>query len=113
MTADMKYDGGKMFASLPFLDFPDAIQELIKVSTFGANKYARHSWKVVPNAMMRYEDALARHFLSQFIEDKDAESGISHKAHLAWNALATLQMSIEDRRRLALETFGDLDANKP
>lgn len=109
----MKFDGGKGFASLPFLDFPDAIQELVKVSTFGANKYARHSWKTVPDASMRYEDALARHFLSQFIESKDSESGISHKAHLAWNALATLQMAIEAEREIAVETFGELDAYRP
>lgn len=96
----MKFDGGKQFASLPFLDFPDAMQELVKVSTFGANKYARHSWKTVPEAAMRYEDALARHFLKQYYEPLDDESGLAHKAHLAWNALATLQMAIEEARAL-------------
>lgn len=109
---DMKFDGGKLYASLPFLDFPDAIQELIKVSTFGANKYARHSWKDVSQADMRYEDALARHFLSQYFEAKDSESGISHKAHLAWNALATLQMQIDKEKKefneFATSTFGVL-----
>lgn len=108
----MKFDGGKDFASLPFIDFPDAIRELVRVSTFGANKYARHSWKTVPDAAMRYEDALARHFLAQFVEDKDPESGISHKAHLAWNALATLQMAIEEEKKefeeFATSTFGEL-----
>ena len=106
----MKFDGGKLYASLPFLDFPDALQELVKVSTFGANKYARHSWKDVPDNLMRYEDALARHFLAQYFEDKDAESGISHKAHLAWNALATLQLSIDKRLEdeFITTTFGEL-----
>lgn len=97
MSGGMKFDGGKLYASLPFLDFPDALQELVKVSTFGANKYARHSWKDVPDNLMRYEDALARHFLAQYFEDKDTESGISHKAHLAWNALATLQILKEQK----------------
>lgn len=113
MSGGMKFDGGKAYASLPFLDFPDAIQELVKVSTFGANKYARHSWKGVDNAAMRYEDALARHFLASYFETLDPESGIAHKAHLAWNALATLQMAIERERQLAVETFGELDAYRP
>ena len=94
---DMKYDGGKNLAAIPFQDFPDAIEELVKVCTFGANKYERSSWKTVPNAATRYEDALGRHFLAQYKEDLDPESELYHKAHLAWNALATLQLMIEQR----------------
>jgi hypothetical protein len=96
---DMKYDGGKNLAAIPFQDFPDAINELVKVCTFGARKYARSSWKDVSEAEVRYEDALARHFLSQYVEAKDQESELYHKAHLAWNALATLQMMIKKDRQ--------------
>lgn len=95
---DMKYDGGKNLAAIPFQDFPDAINELVKVCSFGARKYERSSWKGVPNAEVRYEDALARHFLSSYVEEKDSESALYHKAHLAWNALATLQLLIERRK---------------
>lgn len=94
MTKDMKFDGGKALAAIPFQDFPLAIQELVKVCTFGAQKYERSSWQDVPNADVRYEDALARHFLAQYMEDVDPESGLYHKAHLAWNALATLEMEL-------------------
>lgn len=94
MTKDMKFDGGKALAAIPFQDFPLAIQELVKVCTFGAKKYDRSSWRDVPNADVRYEDALARHFLAQYMEDVDPESGLYHKAHLAWNALATLEMEL-------------------
>ena len=98
---DMKYDGGKPLAAIPFEDFNDAIKELIRVCTFGANKYARSSWKNVENAERRYKDAMARHFIDQFVEDKDEESGLYHKAHLAWNALAVLQLEIERKRNSA------------
>jgi hypothetical protein len=96
MTKDMKFDGGKALAAIPFQDFPLAIQELVKVCTFGAQKYDRSSWQDVANAEVRYEDALARHFLAQYIEDVDPESGLYHKAHLAWNALATLEMALRE-----------------
>jgi len=99
MTKDMKFDNGKMLAAIPFQDFPDAIEELVNVCTFGANKYERSSWKTVPNARGRYEDALGRHFLAQYREDLDPESKLYHKAHLAWNALATLQLEIEQQRK--------------
>ena len=94
----MKYDGGKELAAIPFQDFNDALMEMIRVCTFGARKYARSSWKDVPDAATRYEDALARHFMAQYREDRDTESGLYHKAHLAWNALATLQLEIEKQR---------------
>jgi hypothetical protein len=94
MTKDMKFDGGKVLAAIPFQDFPLAIRELVQVCTFGAQKYDRSSWSTVPNAEVRYEDALARHFLAQYTENLDQESGLYHKAHLAWNALATLEMEL-------------------
>ena len=99
MTTDMKFDSGKNLAAIPFQDFPDAIDELVKVCTFGANKYARASWKPVSNAAERYEDALGRHFLAQYREDIDPESKLYHKAHLAWNALATLQLEMEKEKQ--------------
>lgn len=91
----MKFDKGKARASLPFKDFPLALQELAKVSTMGANKYTAHSWKTVSNAEERYEDAFCRHFIQHWNEDVDTESGFSHLAHVAWNALALLQLELE------------------
>jgi hypothetical protein len=94
-NADMKYDGGKLKAAIPFQDFPDSLQELVAVCTMGANKYARHSWQQVDNKEERYKDAFARHFFASFREDLDPESGYDHLAHVAWNALALLQMKLE------------------
>lgn len=93
---DMKYDQGKLLANIPFEDFPDAIQELIKVCTFGAQKYERSSWKTVSNGRIRYNDARARHFLAT---GNDSESNIDHLAHEAWNCLALLQLKIESNRK--------------
>lgn len=94
----MKYDKGKPMAAILYQDFPDAMRALVGVSTFGANKYARHSWKTVPNALERYDDAMCRHVMDAFVEFADPESKIAHRAHIAWNALATLQMLIEEER---------------
>ena len=101
---DMKFDQGKLLAAIPFEDFPDAIKELIKVCTFGAQKYARSSWKDVPNGMQRYNDARARHFIDVKLgitseKETDEESNIDHLAHEAWNCLALLQLKIEQRKR--------------
>lgn len=92
---EFKADAGKLLAAIPFQDFPDAFRELLKVCTFGAEKYERSSWKHVPDKEVRYADARARHFVSSFHETVDSESRISHLAHEAWNCLALLQLEIE------------------
>jgi hypothetical protein len=93
-----KHDNGKPLAALPFSDFPDAIKALVDVATFGANKYSPSGWKTVPNGVSRYENAMARHFLASFTEQSDSETDISHLAHLAWNALALLQLKLEETK---------------
>ena len=62
----------------------DAVEEIVKVMDFGANKYARDNWKHVEGADTRYLAAAFRH-LSAYAqnEDVDAETGISHLAHAA------------------------------
>ena len=92
----MKYDGGKIGANMIFEYFADALWEVAKVADMGAKKYARASWKTVPNGYERYSDAKARHFLANAKgEDYDEESGLLHQAHEAWNTLALLQMKLE------------------
>lgn len=98
----MKYDKGKLQAGILFEDFPLALKEVMNVATFGAQKYARSSWKTVPNARQRYGDALVRHQIEMNLEDKDPESNILHLAHFAWNALALLQLKIEEDKKNAL-----------
>lgn len=59
-----------------------AIDELAKVLTFGAKKYAPNSWQAVENGLERYRAALLRHtFAIQRGELIDEESGLQHSAH--------------------------------
>ena len=60
-VAGMKFDAGKPMAGLMVSDFANALLAVSEVSTFGAKKYAPHSWATVPNARERYNDALYRH----------------------------------------------------
>ena len=91
----MKYDKGKPLANILFEDFPHALSAVIDIATYGAEKYARNSWKTVPNAHQRYSDAMVRHELYRGMgENLDAESGLKHLAHMAWNVLAILELEI-------------------
>ena len=94
-AAGMKFDAGKPMAGLMVSDFANALLAVSEVSTFGAKKYAPHSWATVPNARERYSDALYRHlFLAAAGEAQDQESKLLHAAHVAWNALALLELEI-------------------
>jgi hypothetical protein len=75
----LKYDQDKpRYDLIP----PYAIDDLAKVLTFGAEKYAPNSWRNVENALERYRAALLRHtFAIQRGELIDEESGLPHSAH--------------------------------
>lgn len=74
-----KFDGGKLeYGLLP----PLALEEVVKVLTFGAQKYDRDNWQKVPDSKRRYFDALQRHVWAwKRGEQLDPESGIHHLAH--------------------------------
>lgn len=92
-----KADKGKIRAALILQDFPKALQAIATVATFGANKYAAHSWQDVPDAHVRYEDAMTRHWLAYCAgEEFDPESGLPHFAHFAWGALAILELEMRN-----------------
>lgn len=78
-TIGLKYDGEKpRMALLPF----EALEEIAKILTFGAKKYAPNNWQYVDNAMERYENALLRHLAAIHKgEEFDTESGLSHYGH--------------------------------
>ena len=78
-TAGRKFDGGKLeYGLLP----PLALEETVKVLTFGAQKYERDNWQKVPDSKRRYFDALQRHVWAwKKGEQIDQESGIHHLAH--------------------------------
>ena len=93
-TGAIKYDGGKAPIYRGAISyFPRAIEAVAAVSAFGANKYAWGGWRSVDNGVDRYSDAMVRHLASIAKgEDVDPDSGHSHLAHVAWNALAVLEL---------------------
>ena len=75
----IKFDTGKLrYGLIP----PLAQAEMVKVLTFGAEKYEPDNWKKVPESKTRYFDALERHVWAwKTGEQTDPESGIHHLAH--------------------------------
>jgi hypothetical protein len=78
-TAGRKFDSGKLrYGLIP----PLALAEMVKVLTFGAQKYEPDNWKYVTDSKNRYFDALERHIWAYKMgEQFDPESGIHHLAH--------------------------------
>lgn len=89
----IKYDTGKPRIFETIEDFQEPLMEVAKVWTFGADKYGKHNWAYVDNAIDRYSNALLRHMLQG--DTIDDESGLLHASHVAWNALARLHFIIE------------------
>lgn len=79
LVKGMKYDQDKpRYDLLP----ANAIDDLAKILTFGAKKYAPNSWQHVEDGLERYRAALLRHtFAIQRGELIDPESGLPHSAH--------------------------------
>lgn len=95
-----KIDAGKIRAGLTILGFARALTEVSRVGTFGAAKYTPDGWVSVPDGEARYTDAMMRHLLAEAAgEALDAESGLRHAAHAAWNALARLDLAIRRAER--------------
>lgn len=98
-----KLDAGKPCASRGVIGyFPRAIEAVATVSTFGASKYTWGGWRKVPDGVARYSDAMVRHQLKESKgEVLDGDSGLSHAAHLAWNALARLELMLIEEEKLS------------
>lgn len=91
----VKYDAGKPRYGLVLGGFPRALERVVQVGTFGANKYSDDGWLSVDDGHARYTDALLRHhFAEAGGEELDRESGMLHAAHRAWNALAVLELKL-------------------
>lgn len=78
-------------------DFKEAIEEFAKVCEMGANKYGRNNWKKGGRKNVII-DSLGRHFIKLASGTEfDDESGLEHAAHIAWNALAYIQLKKEGK----------------
>jgi len=97
-----KMDSGKPLAGV-LADFSMALEGVAQVGTFGAKKYSRGGWLEVPDGEVRYTDAMWRHLLAESQDRYDEDSGLLHAAHLAWNALARLELALRREARACAE----------
>jgi hypothetical protein len=93
--AGAKLDAGKPLPALVLGGFASALEAVTAVGTYGAKKYSPNGWMEVPNGVERYTEAMLRHWLKEAKgELADPDTDLLHAAHLAWNALARLELMI-------------------
>lgn len=91
-----KLDAGKNRLALVLGGFSQALWAVGEVGTYGANKYTDGGWKDVPSGVKRYSDAMLRHWIKEGMDGpEDPDTGLLHAAHLAWNALARLELMLK------------------
>jgi hypothetical protein len=89
----VKNDSGKHRPTLILRSMTRAINAVIEVGEHGAKKYAEDNWLAVDDGLRRYTDAMLRHQLAELGgEPRDPDSQLLHAAHVAWNALARLEL---------------------
>lgn len=95
---EMKWDKHK--ARFDLLS-PEFLEVMAHIMTTGAMKYGENTWQNVPDNVSRYTAALYRHLNAWHQNPKvmDEETGQSHLAHVAVNAmfLYWLQHHSEDK----------------
>jgi hypothetical protein len=93
LSQGMKFDKNKPdYSLLPFA----AVDEVVKVLTYGAAKYDRFNWEKVE--AVRYQAATMRHFSTHMQGEKiDPESGISHLAHAICSLLYLLDFELKGK----------------
>lgn len=97
-----KMDQGKVDVYRHFMAmFPDAMACVARVSEYGERKYTYKGWAKVNDGIRRYTAAMNRHILDEARGDKydiDPEKGsdLAHAAQVAWNAMARLQLMIQE-----------------
>jgi len=90
----LKYDQGKLRWDLVQ---PLAVQEYVKVLTFGASKYKPHSWRLVEDHRNRYFAALLRHVWAWWLGERtDPESGLHHLSHAMCCLAFLMEPELED-----------------
>jgi len=95
LKGGLKFDADKPRMELLIQGMPRALEEVGRVLTFGAQKYAAHSWKHVEDNQNRYWAAKVRHELARAKgEQHDPETGLLHLAHEACNALFLLELAL-------------------
>jgi len=96
-----KLDAGKLRPWLFFSGFANALEEVAKVTTLGAEKYTPNGWAQVNNGVERYMEAFGRHMTALAKgETHDVDGlGTYHKAQMVWNLLASLELELRNVRQ--------------
>lgn len=81
--------------------FPNAIKALAQCSEYGHLKYAETdkdwlNFKRIENPVESYTNAMFRHVIEETNFVCDNESGLPHIFHTAWNAMARLEVYLDD-----------------
>jgi hypothetical protein len=94
--AGMKFDKDKLeYGLYPHI----ALQETVRVLTFGAKKYARDNWRYVDDADRRYFDAAMRHLWAwKAGETDDPETQMNHLAHAACCIAFLLHLQLDETK---------------
>lgn len=100
-TPGAKLDAGKLRAWLCVSGFANALEHVADVTTKGAAKYSPGGWQHVEDGIERYMEAFGRHMLALAQGERvDQDTGCLHKAQMAWNLLASLELELRaDPRR--------------
>ena len=75
------------------------VEDIVRVYTAGAKKYGPDQWQNLPDGIRRYKAALLRH-LVEFDKGNeiDEETGCRTLAQVAWNAIAMLHISKQQKQ---------------
>ena len=93
-NAFTKHDSGKLrFDLLPV----DAVEQVVRVLTYGAVKYTPNNWRKVDD-LARYHAAALRHIFAWAKGEKtDPESGLPHLAHAACCLLFIVELDKREK----------------
>ena len=95
-----KLDAGKELPFTVLQGFARAIKAVVRVGTFGANKYTANGWLSVDNGVIRYANASERHreevMIHGLLSVNEKDGGVYHLAQKIWNDLATLELLLRD-----------------
>ena len=87
----LRYDSGKLrYDLLPV----DSLEELVKVYTIGAAKYADRNWEKGMSWGRCFGSLLRHAFAFWRGEVFDQETKCHHMAHVAWNALTLVSFTM-------------------
>lgn len=97
-----KLDDGKSPVYRGLLSyFPRACLAVANVSAAGATKYSWNGFASVPDGVNRYSDATARHIVNESIDGPYDPDGFLHKAQVAWNSLAALELWLREHEPIS------------